>query len=291
MDIKQLSYFVNIYKCHSFTQAAKNCFISPQGVSLSMSRLEDELGVKLFERLPHGVHTTKEADFLYLRAEKILQLIEECEAHYSLNRGSVQEFPVMFVRGTVERFARNAISRFRKKFPQISVVMRVGTDQECEEAIRNGDVFVGVYAGPPDAREVSAKLVYSGKNVLIVHRDSPLYHKASIKVEDLEKVPLAIQEPTTNSTAALLSLCRKAGIHLSYLFCDEPRSALIMAEMGMCCGMTNNISAEKLCTTDLRVVPFESSEMDWNVFCCHKKDAVLTPQIRYFEYLLTQASK
>ncbi|MEI3101392.1 MAG: LysR family transcriptional regulator [Oscillospiraceae bacterium] len=50
MDIKQLEYFVEVCRYMSFTKAAANQYISQQGMSKSIKRLEEELGIALFRR-------------------------------------------------------------------------------------------------------------------------------------------------------------------------------------------------------------------------------------------------
>ena len=54
MEIRQLKYFMEIYKYRSFSRAAEVCFISSQGISMAILRLEEELACKLFERTSKG---------------------------------------------------------------------------------------------------------------------------------------------------------------------------------------------------------------------------------------------
>ena len=50
MLLKQMKYFITIVDCHSFTEAAEQCFISQSAISQQIKALEKELGIRLFER-------------------------------------------------------------------------------------------------------------------------------------------------------------------------------------------------------------------------------------------------
>lgn len=65
MDMGSLGAFVAVYDCGSITKAAQQLYISPQGLSKSITRLEGEMGTQLFVRSHHGVVPTKYARTLY----------------------------------------------------------------------------------------------------------------------------------------------------------------------------------------------------------------------------------
>ena len=50
MLLKQMKYFITVVDCHSFTEAAEQCFISQSAISQQIKSLEKELGIRLFER-------------------------------------------------------------------------------------------------------------------------------------------------------------------------------------------------------------------------------------------------
>ena len=61
MELRQIQYFIQLYKDKNITKASKNLFISQQGLSKSINKLEDELGFFLFERSSSGVIPTEKA--------------------------------------------------------------------------------------------------------------------------------------------------------------------------------------------------------------------------------------
>jgi len=73
MTFEQLSYFAEVYRLKSITQAADNLFVSRQAVSLSIKKLEEEFGVILFTRLANGVEPTKAGDTFHKSVQVILR--------------------------------------------------------------------------------------------------------------------------------------------------------------------------------------------------------------------------
>lgn len=59
MELKQLSYFIQIINDKSFSQAAKNLYLTQQAVSKAIRNLEEELGVPLFYRHASGLELTE----------------------------------------------------------------------------------------------------------------------------------------------------------------------------------------------------------------------------------------
>ena len=59
MDNRQLLYFKTVCDEGGFTKAAEKLYISPQGINKAIHRLEDELGVPLFENTPMGLMLTE----------------------------------------------------------------------------------------------------------------------------------------------------------------------------------------------------------------------------------------
>ena len=282
MEVKQMRHFEAICRCGSFAKAAQDCYISAQGISLSINRLEDEIGCRVFERTQQGIILTDAGSYLLPKAEQVLRILDECAEHFSGGAGGLRSVSVMLVRGTVERFARKPIELFKEHCPDVPLHLHVGSDKECEKTVMEGSADVGMCAGPVDTQALNARRVYSGRNVLIVNESHPFCNKASISVSDLRGVPIAIMNGSMNSTRALFELAKRSGIILDYSYIDDPRLAVYMAEMGLRCGVINSISAGKLCTGRLRAIPFEDEEMNWDVFLITRKGDSLTTEAKVF---------
>ena len=76
MDTRDLKVFVAVYETKSITRAAKDQFLSPQGCSKIIQKIEGELGTSLFARNHFGVAPTPQGDALYRRAQMVIRLLD-----------------------------------------------------------------------------------------------------------------------------------------------------------------------------------------------------------------------
>lgn len=79
MEIRQLQYLTESVRRKSFSQAAKVLYTTQPNISKSIRKLEDELGVELFQRGNVGVELTKEGKVVYDQALQILQSVKQME--------------------------------------------------------------------------------------------------------------------------------------------------------------------------------------------------------------------
>ena len=77
MELEQLRIFISVAENRSFSQAARKLYISHSTTSRAVSALEDELGVRLFERDNRIFSLTKQGELLLQEAKELLQRAEE----------------------------------------------------------------------------------------------------------------------------------------------------------------------------------------------------------------------
>ena len=72
MLLKQMKYFITVVDCHSFTEAAEQCFISQSAISQQIKSLEKELGIRLFEINKRHCSLSAAGEYLYRHVKVIL---------------------------------------------------------------------------------------------------------------------------------------------------------------------------------------------------------------------------
>ena len=85
MLLKQMKYFITVVDCHSFTEAAEQCFISQSAISQQIKSLEKELGIRLFERNKRQLSLTPAGEYFYRHRKVILDEIEELKTLVRVN--------------------------------------------------------------------------------------------------------------------------------------------------------------------------------------------------------------
>ena len=88
MNTDSLRYFLEIAECKSFTRAACNLFISQQGLSKSLAKLEDEVGAQLFQRKGKRIELTQPGQVMLPHAQEIIQKEEQLKHAMMCNNAS-----------------------------------------------------------------------------------------------------------------------------------------------------------------------------------------------------------
>lgn len=94
MTLNQISYFLKISECHSFSQAAQALFVSQPALTKAMRELESELGITLFYRSSKGAFLSPEGEEFLLEAKDLYQRFDSITKKYSDPQNRLQTFAV-----------------------------------------------------------------------------------------------------------------------------------------------------------------------------------------------------
>ena len=194
MDTKDLRAFIQMYEQGSITAAAKTLFITPQGLSLTLKRMETELEGSLFLRSNHGITPTPMAHALYAQASHLIETLEnikagtkfyDTEAHYMLNVASTL--------GVMDYLTIRFIKQYRQSHPAVKLTVTENPDRAIKERLLNEEAEVGFLAGPIDTTLFDAVPFTKHHHCLVIHEEHPLAKKAAVSYEDLDNMPLALE--------------------------------------------------------------------------------------------------
>ena len=264
MDVRQLKYFIAVCDAGSFSAAAEKLFISQQGLSMAVLRLEKELSCTLLKRTAAGVELTEQGEYLLPRAKEIVAAVVACEGHFEELRRRKTTVEVACAYGVMGEFAGQVIRDFRKEFPQYSITVAEYPDRLCEQAVAEGQAEVGFAIAPVDSRSFDARELFCSKSCLAVHRDSPLAGRKSIAIADLKRVPLMVMNESFKVYRNLLSCCREAGFEPTISF--KAGEASVMQKL-VADGGDPAVSVDFICKEFQRpevvAVPLEGGALDW----------------------------
>lgn len=130
MDIKSLHVFIQTAELNSFTKAAEKLGYSQPTVSFQIRQLEQELGVRLFDRIGHTVSLTDAGRDALAYAQKICHMSQEMALGAHGRQEISGEVRLAMADSLCEPIFMGAFAEFRKKYPKVSVhVTTAGTDE------------------------------------------------------------------------------------------------------------------------------------------------------------------
>lgn len=149
MDSEWLRAFQAAARTRSFSAASRQINVSQSALSRQIQALEEQLGVSLFQRGPHGVHLSPAGERFLEFAEAILSLIEQALASLSPagTRGRTLRVAASSTPGTY--LLPCALTELRKRHPEIRLALKVANSATTEEAVATGEADIGVIGCPP----------------------------------------------------------------------------------------------------------------------------------------------
>ncbi len=141
MELYQLKTFVAIAREGSLTRAAERVFTSAPAVSAQLKALEDELGVKLFERTPRGMILTEAGRKMLDEAERTLASATRMRSAAEQIRGAAQGL-VRFgtVVDPVALRLGDVLVKLAERHPHVSLQLRQGLSYQTLTAVQNGEL-------------------------------------------------------------------------------------------------------------------------------------------------------
>ena len=213
MDIRTLRYVATIARLRSFTKASEVLRVAQPALSISIKKLEEELGVQLFTRESRQVVPTPEGLLLVARAERIFEELDsarrEVQDAQTLRTGDVRlGFPPMYGLYTLPNLLRD----FRAAYPGIAVTAMAGSASEISGMLEQGTIDLAML----ELRRIRAgwKRVLVGRDemVLCVGRSHPLAGRKRVKAADLDGLPMAVLDSHFIQRELLEAIGARAGV-------------------------------------------------------------------------------
>ncbi len=196
MNTRQFGHFLSVLENRSILRAAHQLNISQPALSKSISKLEDEYGTRLFDRLPRGVRPTAFALTLERHARRILADVERSRATAgeiaSGSRGTVHV-------GTGPAFVPAVAAAVRDmlaEHPNVDFSLIEGHNAALRAAllVNSIDVFVAMISGHEDAAEFKVHHVVTDRIVCVCRNGHPLLGR-TLAAEDLVGFDWILTEP------------------------------------------------------------------------------------------------
>jgi DNA-binding transcriptional LysR family regulator len=144
MELRHLRYFVAVAEELHFAHAAERLHLAQQPLSAQIKRLEENLGVRLFERTTRRVALTPAGAALLPEAREVLEHAERGARSARLAaQGSLGRLTVAYISTSLYNVMPATVRVFRERFPGVEVILREMCSPSLEEAILAGDVQAG----------------------------------------------------------------------------------------------------------------------------------------------------
>jgi LysR family hydrogen peroxide-inducible transcriptional activator len=215
MTLTELRYIVALAQHRHFGRAANACFVSQPTLSIAVRKLEDELGVALFERRRNEVALTETGARVVAQAQRVL---EEAEELKRLAKTGGNELSIPLTLGAIYTVGPyllpHLIPRLHDMAPGMGVVVREGYTHELIDSLRSGLLDVLILSLPVNEPGVQVEPLYEEPFVLTIPSGHPWAARISVPAAEL----------STTGNVLLLSAgnCFREQVLQACPHCNEP---------------------------------------------------------------------
>lgn len=211
MNTEALKSFIKVYEKKSVTSAAKDLFITPQGLSKTIKHLEMDLEAELFYRGSRGMEATECGELLYARAKHICYLMEDIKKEISIINGSKGILSVVITYSTTSAVPPDLLFGFSEIYPDIQMKLREFPDEYPIGKLFQEEVDVGLIMGHEEIKNCEYELIVPGEVVVLVSKKHRLAVKDEISIIELENEPLVLKSVETGTDHILVHKCLEYG--------------------------------------------------------------------------------
>ena len=188
MDTKDLRYFRQVYEDRSINQAAKQLFITSQGLSRVIKKLEGELQAQLFDRTPTGMIPTESGHYFYEHSIEILYRLDELKLQIKKMNQKEKTFHIGFSCGVLNIFPLEQFQKLSDEFPDVIFEWDEFENKETLRQLKSGDLDAAFVIGTTTTLQEGflCETVYNGKMTVLVYPGHPYYNWDEISMKDLE---------------------------------------------------------------------------------------------------------
>lgn len=215
LELRQLEQFIAIAESGSYRRAAELLYLAQPALSVSIRKLEDAVGARLFDRGPRGVRLTAAGQALMPEARRALRHAEQGRQNARLAAlGEWGALRLGFVGSATYSLLPRCLPAFRERYPKVRLELVEGTTLSVIEMVREGRADIGAIRGPvADQEGLRIDLAESDRFVAVLPADHPLAARRRLRLAALQDEPFVLfsesQVPGLRGTVE--QVCREAG--------------------------------------------------------------------------------
>ena len=283
MDIRKLDVFRKLIELKSFTKAAEAVQLSQPTVSEHIRNLEEELEVKLVDRLGREAVPTPAGKILYQYAVRMTMMQQEAlqaVAHFNGELCGELRIAASTIPGTY--VLPKLLASFCRKATGVKPVMQVLSSRTVAARLLDGTVDLGMVGALWQDRALEGSAVCSDSLMLVVPVVHPLAMAHKVEVSTLANLPLIRREPGSGTRQVVSEMLSRHGLseadlhEVAVVNSAEAMREAVKAGLGVAVMSERAVAQDVRCST-LATVPLNDAGARRPLYLLHRKSRELPP--------------
>jgi DNA-binding transcriptional LysR family regulator len=226
MELRHLIYFEAVARHQHISKAAAELLIAQPALTKQIRDLEQELGVKLLERVGRNIRLTEAGQRWHVHVLTILTVLNAARAEMRERAGIERGRVAVGTPPTVGlRLLPDLLAEFHRQHPTIELHVRENSSQQLLRLLDEGEIDFAIVTLPTVRRDLEEIVLFEEPLVIVVAQNHALAGRKSIDIAELAEEPFLLYPPGYEMREATITACKRAGF--------TPRIALDGGEIHM----------------------------------------------------------
>ncbi len=228
MEVHQLRYFCAVAETASFTRAAEREQVAQPSLSQQIMKLEEELAVRLFDRLGRTVRLTDPGQVFLPRARAILAELRAAKEEVAERQSTVSGVVCVGVIPTIAPYFLPArIAAFLRKYPQATITVVEDVTVHLLDRLRGGLVDLAIMALPARGHDLECFPLLTERLFAILPKGHHLARRRSVLMKELRQEPFLLLRDDHCFRETAIEVCKRARIMPQIVFESGQFSSIV----------------------------------------------------------------
>lgn len=271
MEMLQLRYFQTVARLEHMTKSAQLLNIAQPALSKTIARLEEDIGVPLFDRIGKQIRLNSFGQNFLKKVDAALELLEEGRREVT-DLAGLEHGHIRLAMTTLDRFS-DPIGAFLTSYPEVNIQITQASTEEMSRKLEAGIIDMGFTALPIELPGLSSATILKEDVYLAVPRDHRFANRSTIRLSEVGDDPFIGYKEGYAMQKINEAFFRKAGIS-PRIVCqvDEPSAIVSLVRTGLGVALFGCKSGEE---AGLKLLRVESP-------ACQRSYKVYWSENRYF---------
>lgn len=278
-DLRHIRAFLAAARIGNFTRAATELHISQSAFTVQIRQLENALGVTLFDRSKRRVALTSAGRELLVPLERLIidaeAIVSRMRQLAGLRRGVVSLAVLPMV---AAQFVPEAIQKFRRRYPGVSVQLRDVVAARLIEAVKKEEVDFGIGTCPRADRELHATPLIVDSLCAFVTRAHLLAREESVTLKEVATQPLILIGKGTSVREVLDDAVHREHLPLNIAYeTNYVSTAIGLVRAGLGIAVLPESAGHSEDAREIRCLPITRPALSRKIEIIERKDRSLSP--------------
>lgn len=220
MTLTQLEYIVALDTHRHFLSASEKCFVTQPTLSMQIQKLEDELGVKIFDRTKQPVIPTEIGVSIIAQARVVLREAGMIKQLISNQKDALAgELRIGIIPTLAPYLLPPIYKEMREKYPQLNLVIKETITEEVIHELKNNRLDCGLVVTPLKDPSIKEDVLFYEELFVYVSKKNALIDKKYVLPNDIDPSKLWLLEEGHCFRSQVLNLCelqKRGDLHVKY---------------------------------------------------------------------------